>query len=714
MTDRVAIGVDIGGTFTDFLLWDPPRGSVALHKVLTDPADPAGAVLRGLDELLGASDVGLGEVEIFAHATTLASNAIIERKGAPTGLLTTLGHRDVLVLGTEQPYDIYDLLIEFPVPLVPRRLTREIHERTTSDGRILRPVDREEVLDAVGSLLAGGVEALAICFLHAYREPGNEAAAAAAIRAAFPDLALSLSSEVSPEIREYERASTTVANAYIKALVGRYLGDLERRLRERGLRGGFHVMLSSGGMAGIDTARAFPVRMVESGPAAGVLAARYHGLLVGEPNVLSFDMGGTTAKVCLVRDGEAASTSRMEVARIRRFKPGSGLPLRTPAVDLIEVGAGGGSLAHVDGTGRLRVGPDSAGADPGPACYGRGGSRPTVTDACLVLGYFDADSFLGGEMRLDREAAHRAVQEHVADAFGLGVPAAAWGIYSLVVEQMAAAARVHAAERAADPRRCALLAFGGAGPACAYRVATVLRIPRVLVPPGAGVGSAFGLLVAPLSFDLSRSRLERLDAADWPAVLALVDEMTERATGQLREAGVPAERVRVALAADMSLVGQSYEVAVHLSRDAVAAGDVAAIEAAFQQVYEGRYGRRGHGFPIQVLTWRVRAVESTGVHGALAEVQARALARPGDARIGVRDAYFPEAGGYASCAVFDRYRLLPGSVLEGPAILEERESTTVVGPGARLEVDAYRNLVIQAPAPETPRAATMTPTGVSR
>ena len=536
------LGVDIGGTFTDLVVVDERTGAVGVGKVLTTPKDPAHGVEQGIQSLLGEAGVAAGAVRALVHGTTLATNALIERKGARTALLTTAGFRDTLEIRTEGRYDMYDLFIDPPAPLVPRHLRREVSERLLPDGSVLRPLDEAAARREIEALTAEGVEALAICLLHAYVNPVHERRLAAIAREVAPELPVSCSSDVVPEIREYERTSTTAANVYVVPLMARYLQDLEQRMVDLGLPGQLYVMQSSGGIALPEEARRLPIRLVESGPAAGALAAALAARERGESRLLSFDMGGTTAKACVIDDGVPLVAREFEVARADRFKKGSGLPVRVPVIEMIEIGAGGGSIARVDRLGLLKVGPDSAGADPGPACYGLGGRLPTVTDADLVLGYLDGEFFLGGRMRLDRPAAARAIEEHVARPLGLDLTQAAWGIHRLVNENMAAAARIHGIERGKDLRAYPLFAFGGAGPVHCWQVAKILKVPRILLPFGAGAMSAYGLLAAPLAFDFVRTRHERLDAPDWPAINRLLEEMEMEGRARLARAGVAATR----------------------------------------------------------------------------------------------------------------------------------------------------------------------------
>jgi N-methylhydantoinase A len=512
-----------------------------------------------------------------------------------------------------------------------------------------------------------------------------------------PAVPVSCSSEVVPEIREYERTSTTCANVYVMPLMSKYLDDLERKLQDLGIPGRFYVMLSAGGVATPATAKRVPIRLVESGPAAGALAAARMARELGEPRLLSFDMGGTTAKACVIDGGLPLLAREFEVARADRFKKGSGLPIRVPCIELIEIGAGGGSLARVDRMGLLKVGPESAGADPGPACYAQGGTTPTVTDADLLLGYLDPAFFLGGRMRLDPDAAGRAVENKIAKPMGLSLTDAAWGIHRVVNENMAAAARVHGIERGRDLRAYPLFAFGGAGPVHAWHVGRILKVPRILVPFGAGAMSAYGLLAAPLAFDFVRTAPQRLGAADWTQINGLFGEMESEGRRILRGAEVPDGDVRIRRTAEMRYAGQGHEVEVELPSGTLDDGSLAVITAAFEAAYRALYSRTPLGVPIEALNWRAVVsgpVPEISVSGPRPSARVTAAAKP--APKGTRRAYFPEAKGYVDTQVFDRYALTPGAVLAGPAIIEERESTTVAGPGARITVDSRLTLILES------------------
>jgi N-methylhydantoinase A len=692
------LGVDIGGTFTDLVVIDETTGAARVGKILTTPKDPAHAVEQGIATLLDESRTAAGSVRAVVHGTTLATNALIERKGARTALLTTEGFRDALEIRHEGRYDMYDLFIDPPAPLVPRHLRREVRERLLADGSVREPLDEAGARRVIGELVAQGVEAIAICLLHAYVNPVHERRLAVLVREMAPHMAVACASEVVPEIREYERTSTTTANVYVAPLMARYVEDLERRLAEQQIPGQLYIMQSSGGIALPPVARRLPIRLVESGPAAGALAAAQAARERGERKLLSFDMGGTTAKACVIDEGAPLVGREFEVARADRFKKGSGLPVRVPVIEMIEIGAGGGSIARVDRMGLLKVGPDSAGADPGPACYNLGGRQPTVTDADLLLGYLDAEFFLGGRMRLDREAAQRAVEEHVARPLGLDVTQAAWGIHRVVNENMAAAARIHGIERGKDLRAYPLFAFGGAGPVHCWQVATVLKTPRIILPFGAGAMSAYGLLAAPLAFDFVRTGRQRLDGADWAAVNRLFAEMEDEGRALLTRAGVAASKVAVSRIAEMRYLGQGHEVEAAVPPGKLSAASLAKITASFEASYRALYHRLPQGVPIEALNWRVTVSgpdpkTKLGGH-AKPDRAGRAAPRAKPVK-GTRRAYFAERGGFVETPVYDRYALTPGMTLKGPAIVEERESTAVIGPGGRARVDTGLALIVE-------------------
>ena len=692
-TDELRAGVDIGGTFTDLLVVDDATGAFWVAKTLTTPHDPAAAVRTGLTSVLNATGAPPQALRSVVHGTTLVTNALLERKGDRTALVTTKGFRDAIEIAREHRFDMYDIFLDRPAPIAPRHLRFEVDERLHASGDVYRPIDPAQVRAMAAHVRDAGVQAVAVCLLHSYVNPAHERAVGQLLRDALPDVRLALSSDVAGEIREYERATTTLANVYVQRITEQYLDRIQDELRRLGSAARLLVMLSSGGTATVETARRFPVRLIESGPAAGALAAAHTGRLAGRPNLLSFDMGGTTAKACLIEDGAPSVTPELEVDRVYRFKKGSGLPIRAASIDLIEIGAGGGSIARVDQFDLIKVGPDSAGAEPGPACYGRGGVRPTVTDADLLLGYLDPEFFLGGRMLLEKDAAERVVTDNIAAPLGLDLTAAAWAIHQVVNEQMAAAARMHAVERGKDVRGFPLFAFGGAGPVHACRVASILGVREVLCPFAAGAGSTIGLLAAPLAFDFVRSHYGVLDRLDWSTVDGLYAELEAEGRRVLTQARVLPEQVTVTRTADMRLYGQAHQIAVPVPAGPLTAQNHAAIFAAFEDAYRRLYRRTTPGVAVEALSWRVV------VSGPPPKLALRYQANTSSlrqARKGARAVYFPETG-FITTPVYDRYALSPGDPFSGPAIVEERESTAVVSPGARASVDAQFNLVIALP-----------------
>lgn len=695
---HLALSFDVGGTFTDFTLVDLSSGRVvAEHKVPTDPFDPARSSLQGWRDLVESDRLNPAELALVVHATTLVTNAVIERKGAKTALLTTGGFRDLLTFGREQMYDIYDLFAPPAEPLVPRELRVEVDERLTRDGEVLRPLDPADVISAVRPSVEGGATAIAIGFLHSFRNPAHEEEAARAIAGAFPEIEVSRSSQVAPLIGEYERFSTTAADAYVKGKVRNSIGGLTTALHEAGMPAELElqIMLSAGGIASASEAVERPIRLLESGPAAGALAAVFHGGLAGRDRILSLDMGGTTAKACLIDDGRPSLAAMLEAARVHRFKPGSGLPIAIPVVDLIEIGAGGGSIARVDDLGLLKVGPDSAAADPGPACYGRGGTDATVTDANLFLGYLNEDSFLAGRMKLDRAAAETALSRLGAQ-LGLSALETASGIYRIANEAMAAAARIHAIEKNKDPRRYSLLAFGGAGPAHAMAVADLLEIDEVIFPSGAGVASALGCLVAPPSIALGRTYSGKLSRLDWAEIERVYDDLEREARSALLAAGIAESDIVIERSADLRLTGQYHELTMP-----VKTLDPEKLATAFEAAYEERYGRMLSGLAIEATTWRI---EARGPEGRV-----RLAPLPlGDsdasiAQTGVRPVYYPTTGAFENTPVYDRTLLGHGAQIAGPAIVEEAAATAVLRPGDSGEVNAYGALVVRRSNGETAR-----------
>jgi N-methylhydantoinase A len=687
------IGVDIGGTFTDLVVFDDASGSFAVGKTLTTPRDPSQAVEPLVLETLERERIATGSVQQLIHGTTLVTNAIIERTGSHTALLATQGFHDSIEIGRENRYELYDLMLEMPQPLVPRYLRFGIPQRTLADGTTLQELDVAFVERLTRELAASGIEAVAIAFLNSFTNAAAEQEARAIVQRVIPGMRVSISSEVVPEIREFERTSTTIANVYVQDRVERYLRELQARLARIGCQGSVFLMISSGGIVTVDTAMRFPVRLLESGPAAGALAAASYGTACGYANLLSFDMGGTTAKFCIIDKGQPLTAHEFEVDRRYRFKKGSGLPIKLPVIEMIEIGAGGGSIARIDPMGLLKVGPESAGAEPGPVCYGYGGSEPTVTDADLVLGYLDPDYFLGGQLRIDLAAARRAIQERIADPLGISIEEAAWGIHQIVNESMANAARIHTLERGKDPHRFPVFAFGGAGPVHGFRIAKALGSPALIAPFGAGVMSAVGLLTAPLAFDFVRSWPGRIDQLDWQKANALLSEMEAEGQALLEKSGVVPGQISHRREAEIRYVGQGHEIQVPLPAGRLSSDSVTTIINSFEEVYRRLYERLSQSVLIEIINWRVTS--SGPAPRVRLQVARDEQTAAQTARKGSRKAYFPELGGYHDTAVYNRYGLLPATSFSGPAIVEERESTVIVGPDCRFRIDEQRNLIVE-------------------
>ncbi|MFN8593830.1 MAG: hydantoinase/oxoprolinase family protein [Thermomicrobiales bacterium] len=688
------LGIDVGGTFTDLALIDSDHGQIITEKVLTTPADPWLGIRDGVQALL-ARGIAAGDIGVVIHGTTLVINALIERRGAPIGLLTTRGFRDVLAFGREFRYDIYDPDLVLPDPVVPRRLRREVGERTGGDGSIIEPLDREETRRTIRELLGENVEGFAVCLLHAYCQPEHERVIRDLIAQEAPDHPVSLSHEVLPQIREFERCSTTAINAYVQPIIRRYARRLRDGLAEEGFPHAPYLMTSSGNTMTAEAAEAFPVHLVESGPAGGALIAGLIGKQIGAAHVLAFDMGGTTSKACVIRDGTPLVSRSYEVAHVRRFRKGSGLPLGVPVIDLLETGAGGGSIAEIDALGLLRVGPHSAGADPGPACYGRGGVLPTVTDANVVLGLIDPAGFLGGSMTLDASAARTAIEETIGNSLGLDAEAAASAIHRVVTENMAEAIRVHAVEINVDVRSLAMVAYGGAGPLHAIGVARRLQIPSVVFPPAAGVLSALGLLTAPLGFESTLSVPADLADLDVPATNALLAELETRGGHLLMQAGVPADEIQHKRSVDMCYVDQRYEVSTPLPSGPLASNAPDQIKRLFDAAYERSYGRRLDQLPARCMTWRVLSTGPTPPQpfSELGLSPRNAQPIPEDAtQRPKRRVVFPDDD-LALTAIIDRADLLPGSLVCGPALITESASTIVIPPGISASVDRWGNVV---------------------
>lgn len=682
-----SVGVDVGGTFTDFVAVDED-GRITVLKHLTTPEDPSVAVLEGARRLDAEAGVAPAAADRIIHGTTLVANSLIERRGARTALITTVGFRDTLELGRESRYDLYDLGLERPDPLVPRPLRLEVAERIRADGTVLDALDPEEGERLASQLGELGIESVAIALVNSYTNPAHEQLLAEVIGRVAPEIDVTLSSHVAPEWREYERTSTAAANAFVRPLVRQYLAKLEDGLADLGAGGRLHVVMSQGGMTSASVAAELAVQLVESGPGGGVMASAFFGGRLGLRDLISFDMGGTTTKISLVADGEPQRVSELEVARVARFKRGSGLPLKIPAIELIEIGAGGGSLGQIDSLGLLKVGPQSAGADPGPACYGHGGTAATVTDADLALGLLDPHYFLGGTMALESELADGALARLGAEV-DLDAQSCARGIFDIVNGQMALALQTHVVERGQDPRRFALVAFGGAGPVHAYEVARRVGISQIVCPPAAGVASALGFLVSPFSVDLVRTFPGRLGAIDWNGVSDRFDQMEEQGRDLLARAGTQLDGVELERSVDMRYAGQGYLVPVALPPGPLSPALDGPLRHAFDEAYESRYGSHLETVAAEAINWRLIArVPRDDPNVAFAQTAS------GDPLKGQRNAYFGELGGFAECPVYNRYRFGAGRRISGPALIEERESTIVVGPSAEAEADELGNLLI--------------------
>jgi len=693
MSDRFyRLGCDIGGTFTDFVLLNDRTGVITINKCLTTPSDPSDAVEQGIRQLERMAPGFVEDLDEVIHGTTLVINSIIERKGARTGLITTKGFRDVLELGREIRYAPYDVFAEFPKPLIPRRFRLEVDERVRSDGTVIRPLDRAEAQDVVRRLIALGVESIAVCLLNSFENPAHELMIKEIIAEEAPDLSVSISYEVLPQIREYERTSTTVTNAYVKPLTGRYLSRLSGRLQSIGFEGRLFIMLSSGGITSIDTAAEFPVRIIESGPTAAVISGQYYGKLFDISEMFCFDMGGTTAKSCLIQKGVAGVVPTFEVGRVQRFMKGSGLTIQVPVVDLMEIGAGGGSIAKVSKMGTLQVGPESSGADPGPICYARGGTEPGITDADLVLGYLDADYFLGGEMKLDLEAARRGIDEKIARPLGVSFIQAVWGIHDLINETMAGAAKTHIAEKGGNPKIVTVVAFGGAGPVHGYGLAKKLGAPRLLVPPNAGVGSALGFFTAPRAFDMVRSHKVPLKEADFSEIEKIYAEMEAEGARTLQKSG-EAEDIRFDRSVDARFVGQGSETTIPIPERRFTDVKREEVRKRFDEIYKRLYGRTYPDSPVEFINFKIRASLPERLLQLPRMKSDRTSLR--EAIKGQRPAFSGLVKDFIPYTVYDRYKLFPGSKFQGPAIIEERESTVIVGEDAAVSVDEYGFLWIE-------------------
>jgi N-methylhydantoinase A len=682
------LAVDIGGTFTDLVLALPDGGFVS-GKVLTTPAAPAQAVLKGTADILAQAGLSAADLGLVIHGTTLATNALIERKGARTALVTTDGFRDSIEIAYEHRFEQYDLYMERPEPLVSRPWRLEVPERMAADGSVLLPLNEDAVHRIGDQLVSLGIQAVAVSFLHAYANGDHEQRTREILARYLPRSVITLSSEVCPEIREYERTCTTVANAYVLPLMESYLGRLEDGLRQLGVAAPLLLMMSSGGITTVATARRFPIRLVESGPAGGAILAQLLAAENGIDRALAFDMGGTTAKITLIDDGRPQLSRRFEIARAARFVKGSGIPVRIPVIDMVEIGAGGGSIARVDALRRITVGPDSAGSVPGPACYGQGGAAPTVTDADVLLGWIDPGKFAGGKIVLQPERAALAAQD-VAAPVGMTLQQAALGITEIVTETMASAARVHAVENGKETGGRTMIAFGGAAPLHAARLAQKLGIRQVIVPVGAGVGSAHGFLGAPIGYEVVRTQVLRLAAFEAAPLTAMFAEMRAEAEAVVRLAAPdgPLQEVRTGF---MRYRGQGHEVAVDLPAGAYGPEDGAMLHAAFEAAYRALYGRIIPKLDVGALTWTLSLVAAKPLPAARAPA-APAAAPPPASRRSLID---PGTGQPVEAAIYPRAALPPGARVAGPAMIVEAETATLVPTGFTAGPTAAGHILIE-------------------
>ena len=696
------LGIDIGGTFTDANLMDEETGEVFTAKVSSTPKDPAAGFSEAAQRILREHGVAPGDVSYVMHATTVATNAIIEGKVARTGFITTDGFRDMLEIARQIRPSLYDLRFEKPRPLVPRHLCFGIPERLGAQGVVLAPLDEDAVRRTGEELRREGVEAVAVCLLHAYANADHERRVGEILRDCDPQAVVSLSSEVAPEFREYARASTTVINACISPVVARYLQRIEDHLRGEGVDAQLLVMQSGGGVFSFAAAREKPVFMVESGPAAGVISATHLGTTLGYDDLISFDMGGTTAKVGLIQDGTPRITKDYEVGATAKSSGGTtrgeGYPIRTPVIDLVEIGAGGGSIAWVDSGGVLRVGPHSAGADPGPVCYGRGGAEPTITDANLVLGRLNPRFFLGGEIGLDEEAARRAIQEHCATPLDLDVTEAAHGIVEIANAAMVNALRLVSIQRGNDPREFVLVAFGGAGPVHACRLAAEMEIPTTVIPTSPGTTSATGLLVTDLKQDYSITRIQRLDQLDHGAVEEAYLKLETQGRETLEQEGMAPAAMTFLRQVDIRYVGQSYELTLSLPDHRLDPEDIAAVLEEFHSEHDRAYGFSAAEEAVEFVAHRLTATGEIGKPSV--REWDRGTADPAAAQKESRLVYFAESDGFVHCPIYDRFELGVDCVVRGPAVVEEIDSTTVVHPDFQFEVDRFGNLVVSPVFPK--------------
>ncbi|MBU2942265.1 hydantoinase/oxoprolinase family protein [Shimia thalassica] len=677
-TTTIRLGVDIGGTFTDVVL--EKNGEPFSTKVLTTYAAPENAIIDGMHQVCEQADVTPSQIDQIIHGTTLATNALIERRGAKTALITTEGFRDVIEMRTESRFEQYDLNLNLPDPLLPRQRRFTVPGRVDANGQVLIDLDRSDVEAVVEKIAQGGFESVAVGLIHSYLNPAHEQLVRDVLQEKLPEVSVSISSEVSPQMREYERFNTVVANAYIKPLMASYLGRLEERLKGEGVACRIFLMHSGGGIISIQNAADFPVRLVESGPAGGAVFAAHIAARYGIDKVLSFDMGGTTAKICLIKNQTPKTSRVFEVARTYRFKKGSGMPISIPVIDMVEIGAGGGSLAHVDSMRQIRVGPESAGSEPGPACYGRGGEKPGVTDADLVLGKLDPDNFAGGSIKLHPEESKSALRNHVGETLDMDAVESAFGVAEVVDENMANAARVHAVENGEDLSEYTMIAFGGAAPLHAGRLCEKLGVERLLVPPGAGVGSAIGFLRAPFSFEANRSVYMTLSDFDPDKISALLRDLQAEATGFVRTCD-EVSPILSEFKVYMRYTGQGWEIPIELTEEQAMAPDAATFEARFIEDYTKLFGRPVEGMDIEITVWSVNATTPPEEVARVSETEAAGTAT----QEGTRPLFDAAKAQYLDAGIIRRDLMQTGQCAHGPAAVTEAE-TTIIVPASRYAI----------------------------
>ena len=680
------IGVDIGGTFTDIVAVRENSGEKFNGKVLTTPMNPSEGVLQGVSEIIKKHNINPENCRII-HGTTLVANALIERKGVETALLTTEGFKDVLEIGREWRYDLFSLDLEMPNPIVPRHLRFEIKERLDYKGDILVSLDQNELILIAKKLAKLNIRTLAIVFMHSFKNSIHEELAKNIFNKYAPNINLCLSSSVSPEIGEYERTSTTVANAYVQTIFKSYIDALVKGLKKIGIKNDLFLMLSDGGIVHQKTAVEYPIRLVQSGPAGGAQAATLYGRSTNSNDVLCFDMGGTTAKACLIDNGKPSRTTVFEVARVYRFAKGSGLPLQVPVIDMIEIGAGGGSIARIDDMGLIQVGPDSSGSFPGPACYNLGGKHPTVTDSDLVLGYLDAENFLGGDMKLEKKLAEQAIKTFIAEPMKISVLEAAWAIHEIVTENMSQAASIHALEKGRKIEKYTMIPIGGAGPVHACSLMSKMNLNKMISPPDAGVASAIGMTASPNSFELVQADMQQLELLNFTKMKKAFLDMEKKGTKLLLQTGTNKKHISINNSTLMRYIGQGYEIEVPLNKEVLSLKNIKNIKLEFEKVYQNLFGRI-EKMPMEIISWRTIASGPLPNFSLNFNVKKKSLSKEKKRKV------FFGGKKFNDTIVLDRSSLSKNFKSIGPLIIEERESTLVIPPNFKVQMHESGNLII--------------------